>query len=370
MISGLFFGEAKASDGSTLGWCQLLIDPDRTSGHVLFNEGGNGFINVASVSISTVNSDEILLNVFKSEMLENDYRISEEYRLPNEFRADVTIKNAELENAISGEWRSDGKTGTLKLFREVLGEETVAHQIFSDWDAFKGWANKYTSMQGAAFRGQGGRHRLCTSFHRTDRVDLVRYVREDLPIFADRLETELGGIYNLSSSTDFGAVIGLAQHHGFPTPLLDWTSSPYVAAYFAFAEVVAKREPPSHVRVFRLSADFVRKGMSTVTTHVIDPMPTVSAYSPPSRGNGRLLNQQGLFTFSNMLNIEEFLRKRETRLNMKLGTLLEVVDISSDQARRALADLRNMGTTAATLFAGLDGVATFLKHKQFFSPDQ
>src|SRR5271166_5606776 len=41
-------------------------------------------------------------------------------------------------------------------------------------------------------------------------------------------------IFNLNIPDENGAFFNLVQHHGYPTPLLDWTYSPYVAAFFAY----------------------------------------------------------------------------------------------------------------------------------------
>jgi hypothetical protein len=40
------------------------------------------------------------------------------------------------------------------------------------------------------------------------------------------------------------------RHNGFPSPLTDWTRSPYIAAFFAFRDIFSKAEQKKHVSIF------------------------------------------------------------------------------------------------------------------------
>lgn len=51
--------------------------------------------------------------------------------------------------------------------------------------------------------------------------------------------------------------LAMLRHHGAPSPLLDWSYSPYVAAYFAFAPPVAPKTRNVAVYAFR---EFVGEG--------------------------------------------------------------------------------------------------------------
>lgn len=365
-MRGQFYAQLKDEKGNDVGTAVTTVDPDRSEGHVVYH-GNNAQPQgprVGRLQFDGIDGDEVTLTVSAYPDYELAYRIPEDRRLAPTTKVSAKLKRLEGGRLYEGSWSSpaENASGTIVLLHmwrtDGFGGPV---ERFEDWGLYKSWADRYVNA-GCAFRGQAF-NRLTSTFHRTGRVDLVRYAQQDLPQFVDYLDTLTGRTYDLSKPDDFGAVLGLAQHHGFPTPLLDWTYSPYVAAYFAFAQVVEQPSPPETVRIYRLSSNKVADGLANRILHLASTDLAVVAFRPSSRGNARLLNQQGLFTLSNVADMDTYMRW------MPEGTkesAIEYVEISSRVARHALADLRNMGTTAATLFPGLDGSSTFLKHLLFY----
>jgi hypothetical protein len=236
---------------------------------------------------------------------------------------------------------------------KILGEKM-------SWGEFKLHVSAMSKAR-YIFRGQRKPWKLCTSYHRRGRYRISEFVKEDVKQLHRRLSAITSHFFDLNQPDQNGAFFSLLQHHGYPTPLLDWTYSPYVAAFFAFRNWPIKYSGDDEARVYIFNNKDWQKNYPQI--QILDPpFPHLSVMEFLAIDNPRLVPQQTVTTVTNIYDIEAYVLGAEKNTSVKY---LEAIDIPAREREVAMEDLRFMGITAGSMFPSIDGVCEELRERNF-----
>ena len=246
---------------------------------------------------------------------------------------------------------------------------------FSTWNDYRHFVDELSDNW--VFRGQAAAEwGLENAIERTDFVKYYKGIETDFVAEFQR------GARNYLNKDEIPEHLiewlALMQHHGAPTRLLDFTKSPYIAAYFAFEQNGATDD--GNMSIWAMNINFLRtRSLEKLRQHYGPELEesqgvinealfqkifydnSCSLIFPvePFRMNRRYSLQQSIFV-STGNSYEPFMKQLDF-LDDNIEKSVIKIEMPAGLQKAVLRDLQKMNINRASLFPDLDGYALSLK---------
>lgn len=241
----------------------------------------------------------------------------------------------------------------------------ITNSPYSNW-AFRGQRKEYWPLNSALSR-----------YFRSFRIDTRAWPDQERRILRVFKRKAHQFLTQPPAPDDDFQWLALMQHHGAPTRLLDFTWSPYVAAFFALERATGDAavwalnpadisagdiRQPSKSKAGRPNVDPRLKG--NFARYFLQGNREFIWLGEPDVMNRRLIAQSGTFALPGVLDrpMEEIARKYRDPNNRLAKFILPAGKVRET----GLRELYRMNITYATLFPDLDGLARSLGYELEF----
>lgn len=144
----------------------------------------------------------------------------------------------------------------------------------------------------------------------------------------------------------------LGQHYGPVTPLLEWTSAPFIAAYFAFRKDSDGQDKRAIYAFALNTVNLINKALKIKNPGTNENDLFVKYINPAFANNSRLVKRRGLFTKSPPgVDIEQWVKDNFNLVN-KTNVILVKLTLPNSERSMILKVLNKMNINHSTLFPG------------------
>ena len=221
--------------------------------------------------------------------------------------------------------------------------------------------DSFSDMDGVLFRGQESRQwdlqpsiarlelRIDSTLREAEQRLVATFRSQSLPFVAREFH-------------DDWELLSVAQHHGLATRLLDWTSNPLAALWFAVRNARNGRTPAC-VYMFELDDDDLIEDLSSSPFGV-----RKTRFFQPMHASPRIAAQGAWFS------VHSWSSSRETYSRLNRLTAyhhrLQRIDIPVAAFSTLRASLDRLGINFASMFPDMDGLTRHLNWLNSCAPDE